>query len=181
MPLKQGGSSGILFRRSRSNRTAPEQPATCSTAVSTSCKARMYKNISGGESDTISSMFGGIMSGSTLVRSGGRWAARRRDSFLRSGGVKVELRRGGRYNMISSVGWQVKSSLIKDGEGVRGHDSGHNRGSRGRLLVTRGQKKFLNISESEPPFAVTLFMILDSNSMIWFNLVPPTLTASFRS
>ena len=181
MPLKQGGSSGILFRRSRSSRTAPEQPATCSTAVSTSCKARMYKNISGGESDTITSMFGGIMSGSTLVRSGGRWAARRRESFFRLGRVKIELRRGRRYNMISSVGWQVKRSLIKEGEGVRGHVSGHSRGSRGRLLVTRGQKKFLNISESEPPFAVTLFMILDSNSMIWFNLVPPTLTASFKS
>ena len=138
-------------------------------------------NISGGESDTTSSMFGGTMSGSTLVRSGGRWAARRRESFLRLGGVKVELRRSGRYNMISSVEWQDNSSLVKDGEGVRGHDSGHSRGSRGRLLVTRGQKKFLNISESEPSFAVTLLTTLDSNSMIWSNLVPPTLTASFRN
>ena len=33
LPLKQGGSSGILFRRSRSSWTAPEHPATCSTAV----------------------------------------------------------------------------------------------------------------------------------------------------
>ena len=83
--------------------------------------------------------------------------------------------------MISSVGWQVNSSLVKEGDGVRGHDSGHSRGSRGRLLVTRGQKKFLNTSESESPYAVTLFMTLDSNSMIWSNLVPPTLTASFRN
>ena len=118
----------ILISRS----LAPEQFANCSTAWSILCSDIMDRRRTGSASEKTSSDILGSSTGGYELRSGGQSAANLRTSFWRLRGVLGEEIRRVRYGKTASLGWQVRSSLTKEGVGGWDQLSGQSRGSRGR-------------------------------------------------
>ena len=144
------GSSGNLSRILMSSSIAPGQSANCSTAVSILCSDKMGRRRTGTASDKISLDIPGSSAGSIELRRGGRSAANPMASFWRLRGVLGEEIRWERCGKATSLGWQLRSSLTKGGEGGCGHLSGQSKGSRGRWVTKSGHRNSLTRSESFP-------------------------------
>lgn len=98
----------------------------------------------------VSGFVAGSSASNTELRKGGRSAAIRRTSFFRLIEVLGEDIRREIYGRETLLGWQLRSSLTKGGEGGCGHLSGQSKGSRGRWVTKSGHRNSLTRSESFP-------------------------------